>query len=116
MRTLIDDLRSRINPAYAAQKGTESYERRICVEALEKMLADIDRAGKTTAVLRSLLAEWLLFASDVVPSCAAGFDQLESLRARTERLMCTNVKITCAAQCGLAQRDAASSASGSSEG
>ncbi len=98
MRALIDDLRSRINPVYSAQKGTESYERRICVEALEKTLADIDRADKTTAVLRSLLAEWLLFASNVVPSCAAGFDQLESLRARTERLMCTNVEFSEAAK------------------
>lgn len=32
---LIADLRSRINPIYAAQLGTESYERRICAEALE---------------------------------------------------------------------------------
>lgn len=34
-RDLIDDLRSRINPAYATQLGTESYERRLCAEALE---------------------------------------------------------------------------------
>ena len=32
---LIADLRSRINPAYTTQRGTESYERRLCVEALE---------------------------------------------------------------------------------
>lgn len=43
---LIADLRSRINPAYAAQLGTESYERRLCAEALESLLAD-------TAALRA---------------------------------------------------------------
>lgn len=37
---LIADLRGRINPAYAEQIGTESYERRQCVEALEALLAE----------------------------------------------------------------------------
>lgn len=37
---LIDDLRSRINPAYAATLGTDSYERRLCAEALEALLAE----------------------------------------------------------------------------
>lgn len=40
---LIADLRSRINPVYADQKGTESYERRLCAEALEALLADNER-------------------------------------------------------------------------
>lgn len=40
---LIDDLRSRINPAYAAQIGTESYERRLCAEALEAQADEIER-------------------------------------------------------------------------
>jgi hypothetical protein len=39
---LIDDLRSRINPAYANQISTESYERRLCVEALEALIAEND--------------------------------------------------------------------------
>lgn len=39
---LIDDLRSRINPAYAHQIGTESYERRMCVEALEALIVERD--------------------------------------------------------------------------
>lgn len=39
---LIDDLKSRINPAYAHQIGTESYERRLCVEALEALIAEND--------------------------------------------------------------------------
>ena len=31
----IADLRERINPAYADQRGTESYERKLCADALE---------------------------------------------------------------------------------
>jgi len=37
---LIAGLRSRINPVYAEQIGTESYERRQCAEALEALLAE----------------------------------------------------------------------------
>ena len=50
-KDLIDDLRSRINPAYAAQLGTESYERRLCAEALESLISEIDmlRTGDTCA-------------------------------------------------------------------
>lgn len=40
---LIADLRIRINPAYAHTLGTESYERRMCVEALESQQAEIER-------------------------------------------------------------------------
>lgn len=40
---LIADLRSRISPAYADVLGTESYERRMCVEALESQQAEIER-------------------------------------------------------------------------
>lgn len=46
-RDLIDDLRSRINPAYAAQLGTESYERRLCTEALEAQADEIEKARRT---------------------------------------------------------------------
>lgn len=48
---LIDELRSRINPAYATQLGTESYERRLCAEALEALIAERDmlRDGDTCA-------------------------------------------------------------------
>lgn len=35
---LIADLRSRINPAYANQRGTESHERKVCADALERLL------------------------------------------------------------------------------
>ena len=40
---LIAELRSRISPAYAMWPGTESYERRECVEALEAQAAEIER-------------------------------------------------------------------------
>ena len=36
---LAQELRQRINPAYATQLGTESYERRLCAEAIEDLLA-----------------------------------------------------------------------------
>ena len=39
---LIADLRSRVNPQYYDQVGTESYERHQCVMALESLLARID--------------------------------------------------------------------------
>ena len=39
---LITDLRSRVNPQYYDQIGTESYERHQCVMALESLLARID--------------------------------------------------------------------------
>ena len=37
------------------------------------------------AILRSLLDDWLEFAKDVRPGCAAGHEWLEGLRARTTR-------------------------------
>ena len=39
---LIADLRSRVNPQYYDQVGTESYERNQCVMALESLMARID--------------------------------------------------------------------------
>lgn len=58
-RDLIADLRSRINPAYAAQRGTESYERRLCAEALEAQADEIarlrmQRDGLLSAARRTL--------------------------------------------------------------
>ena len=49
-KELVKDLRSRINPLYAATSGTESYERRICAETIEELMMEIDR-------LSGLLAE-----------------------------------------------------------
>ena len=39
---LIADLRSRINPAYANQIGTKSWERKLCADALEEQASAID--------------------------------------------------------------------------
>jgi len=39
---LIADLRSRINPIYASTLRTESYERKICVEAIESLVQERD--------------------------------------------------------------------------
>ena len=50
---LIADLRSRINPAYSAQLGTESYERRLCAEAIEAQLADGEKLRDDIARLRT---------------------------------------------------------------
>ena len=55
---LIADLRSRINPVYAATLGTESYERRLCAEALEdltttlSLLTEYDRPALRATFLR----------------------------------------------------------------
>jgi hypothetical protein len=36
----LSDLKSRINPAYADTPGTESFERRRCVEEIERLRAE----------------------------------------------------------------------------
>lgn len=41
-RQLAAELKQRINPAYAETLGTESYERRLCAEAIELLLAQRD--------------------------------------------------------------------------
>lgn len=52
---LIASLRSRINPLYAATPGTESYERRLCAEALEALLTQRDTFYSEVLRLRALL-------------------------------------------------------------
>lgn len=55
---LIDDLRGRINPAYASQLGTESHERRLCAEALETQRDRINELeGAIGRCYRMLLSE-----------------------------------------------------------
>lgn len=58
---LIADLRSRINPTYAATLGTESYERRLCAEAIEHLLAERD---ELLEICRNVVARGI-GASDV---------------------------------------------------
>ena len=43
---LAADLRTRINPVYAAQLGTESYERRICADVIFQLLKESDAQRK----------------------------------------------------------------------
>lgn len=51
---LAADLRTRINPAYATQMGTESHERRLCAEAIEGLIAE---NAKLREALRNLLED-----------------------------------------------------------
>lgn len=57
-RDLIDDLRRRINPAYAATLGTESYERRRCAETLEAQADEIDALRSRMLELLEILRRW----------------------------------------------------------
>ena len=52
---------------------------------LDDVVSGHPEAEKQLKELRSVLSEWLLFASDVQPGCAAGADWLEGLRNRTFR-------------------------------
>ena len=82
-RALIDDLRSRINPAYAAMRGTESYERRLCAETLEAQANEIEHLRRTVAEL-SALAQHSDECSWITPlptgegywGCDCGLDRL----------------------------------------
>lgn len=40
-REIARDLRKRINLAYGNQRGTESYERRVCAETIESLLEQL---------------------------------------------------------------------------
>ena len=56
---LLYDIRQRINPAYADQRGTESYERRECAEAIEWCLVRISEFDDKIARQEYLLREQL---------------------------------------------------------
>ena len=43
MNPIAQELRSRINPAYASQAGTESNERRVSAEEIERLEAEVER-------------------------------------------------------------------------
>lgn len=68
---LIDDLKNRINPLYAWQLGTESYERRLCVESLEAQVAEITRLRAEVEALREDAAKCRaeLLAIHEIASC-----------------------------------------------
>ena len=67
---LIADLRSRVNPQYYDQVGTESYERHQRVMALESLLARIDVLRTENAALRADAAriDWLADVENTVGS------------------------------------------------
>ena len=67
---LIADLRSRVNPQYYDQIGTESYERNQCVLALESLLARIDVLRTENAALRADAdrIDWLADVNNTVGS------------------------------------------------
>lgn len=50
---LINNLRNAINPAYAHQIGTESYERRLCVEVMEALLQECGRLEEICVAVHS---------------------------------------------------------------
>lgn len=54
---LIRDLRSRINPAYADQRGTESHERKVCADAMEMLVKERDEARLEILNLRELIVK-----------------------------------------------------------
>jgi len=49
---LIDDLRGRINPQYVDCMGTESHERKQCLDAIESLLAENERLNAELAKYR----------------------------------------------------------------
>ena len=67
---LIADLRSRVNPQYYDQIGTESYERHQCVMALESLMARIEVLRIENAALRadSDRIDWLADVNNTVGS------------------------------------------------
>ena len=67
---LIADLRSRVNPQYYDQVGTESYERHQCVMALESLLARNEVLRVQNAALRADAdrIDWLADVNNTVGS------------------------------------------------
>ena len=67
---LIADLRSRVNPQYYDQIGTESYERHQCVMALESLMARIEVLRIENAALRADAdrIDWLADVNNTVGS------------------------------------------------
>ena len=57
-KELVKDLRSRINPLYAATSGTESYERRICADTIEELMMEIDRLSGLLAEAADSVSDW----------------------------------------------------------
>ena len=48
----------------------------------------------TDKTKRLILEDWLRFAADVVPGCAAGHEWLEELKARTKKHLAQQDQVT----------------------
>jgi hypothetical protein len=72
--SLIEDLRSRISPAYADHPGTESWERKKCADMLEDLVLERDH-------MREFVAQW------VNQSRLQTFQDRERFRAEAERFL-----------------------------
>lgn len=77
---LIADLRSRVNPQYYDQIGTESYERNQCVLALESLMARIEVLSVQNAALRADAdrIDWLADVNNTVGSVVLPRDIVEA--------------------------------------
>jgi hypothetical protein len=85
LKALAADLRSRINPAYATQLGTESYERRLCAEAIEGLIAERDALAKEAEALRQINAAYRNMETTIVISpYQQEFDKLKAKLAALE--------------------------------
>ena len=49
-RELSDKLREWINPGYAMMIGTESHERKMCADAIDSLLAQVDELQQARAI------------------------------------------------------------------
>lgn len=72
---LAADLRTRINPAYEHQLGTESYERRVCAEAIEGLVAESEMDY-------AMLTDNAVLINALRADRQAMFVELESLKAQ----------------------------------
>jgi hypothetical protein len=73
-----------VNLATLLEEAADEIER-LRLELAQAKLAEDAAANLEAEILRlrELLRDWLEFAKDVKPGCAAGADWLESLRKRT---------------------------------
>ena len=87
--SLVSELRSRINPSYEYQLGTESYERRICADVIESLLAQL--ATEQSLSFRNQVAEMEKQRDDLLRICHSVLDNgigapdVNAMRAAIER-------------------------------
>ena len=97
-RDLIDELRSRINPAYAAQIGTESWERRLCAEALEAQADELERLRDCAA--RVIAAFETLGRTNGAAGLLTARARCESVMLELRHVLTPNAELTGRAAAG----------------